>query len=67
MVKPDTYRRWRQEQKRGKVAKSVGRPPMAQDVQELIVRFATENSQWGYGSLGVGQAIRCGYLVYLRF
>ena len=44
VMKQETYRRWRQEQRRGKAGKGVGRPPLAQEVQELIVRFAPENS-----------------------
>jgi len=62
VVKPETYRRWRQEQNRGKVPKGVGRPPLAQDVQELIVRFATENSQWGYRRI-VGELKKLGHAV----
>jgi putative transposase len=61
VVKPDTYRRWRQEQKRGKEPKSVGRHPLAKEVQELIVRFATENAQWGYRRI-VGELKKLGRL-----
>jgi len=62
VVKPDTYRRWRQEQKRGRAARGVGRPPLAAEVQDLIVRFATENSQWGYRRI-VGELKKLGHAV----
>src|SRR5690606_37161752 len=62
VVKPDTYRRWRQEQKRGRVAKGVGRPSLTQEVQDLIVQFATENSQWGYRRI-VGELKKLGHAV----
>ena len=62
VVKPDTYRRWRQEQKRGRAARGVGRPPLAQEVQDLIVRFASENSQWGYRRI-VGELKKLGHTV----
>lgn len=62
VVKPETYRRWRQVRNRGKAAKGVGRPPLAKEVQELIVRFATENSQWGYRRI-VGELKKLGHAV----
>ena len=51
---PDTILRWHRtlvaqkwdySQKR---AKPVGRPPVAQEVTELVLRFARENPTWGY-------------------
>jgi len=48
VVKPETYRRWRQEQARGKRAKAVGPPAIAQEIRELVKRFALENIRWGY-------------------
>lgn len=62
VVKPDTYRRWRQDQKQGKVPKGVGRPPLAKEIQDLIVRFATENAQWGYRRI-VGELKKLGHEV----
>ncbi len=51
---PDTILRWHRtlvahkwdySQKR---ARPVGRPPVAQEVTELVLRFARENPTWGY-------------------
>jgi putative transposase len=51
LVKPETLLRWH----RHLVAstwtyshRGAGRPPLDQDVQQLIVRLAKENPRWGY-------------------
>jgi hypothetical protein len=53
IVTPETILRWHRElvarhwdysQRR----KSVGRPPVTQDIVELVLRMAKENSTWGY-------------------
>jgi hypothetical protein len=41
LVRPETLLRWHR--RRG-----AGRPPLDQDIQELIVRLAKENPRWGY-------------------
>jgi hypothetical protein len=50
-VHPATLRRWQREvsQRRwGHRARRPGRPPLAADLQALIVRLARENPRWGY-------------------
>ena len=40
--------------------KRIGRPRTKVDIAELIVRFATENRHWGYGSIE-GALLHLGY------
>jgi putative transposase len=50
LVKPETLLRWH----RRLVARAwtyphqTGRPPLDQDLQQLIIRLASENPRWGY-------------------
>jgi hypothetical protein len=37
----------------------MGRPPVPDQVQQLIVRHASENSRWGYQRIG-GESLRLG-------
>ena len=62
VVKPEAYRRWRLGQARGQSPKGVGRPQLAQEVQDLVVRFATENASWGYRRI-VGELRKLGHAV----
>jgi putative transposase len=50
LVKPETLLRWHRRLVAGAwtYARGVGRPPLDQQVQQLIVRLATENPRWGY-------------------
>ena len=50
LVTPDTVLRWHRDLVRRKWTqqRSCGRPPLAEDVVELIVRLARENPRWGY-------------------
>jgi putative transposase len=48
IVKPATYRRWLCQSLKGTEFKKSGRPPLAKETRELIVRLATENIAWGY-------------------
>jgi hypothetical protein len=48
---PDTILRWHRQLIRKKwtyEAKGVGRPGLMKEIRELIVRFAKENTGWGY-------------------
>ncbi|MGI8706744.1 MAG: helix-turn-helix domain-containing protein [Actinomycetota bacterium] len=51
-VTPKTLLRWHRElvrRKWGRYAKRrTGRPPLASDVSELVLRLAKENPRWGY-------------------
>ncbi len=51
LVKPETLLRWHRRLVAGAWAyphHQAGRPPLALDVQQLIIRLARENPRWGY-------------------
>ena len=67
IVKPDTilawYRRLIARKFDGSKLRGVrGRPPIAPEVEALIVRFARENSGWGYDRI-VGALVNLGHAV----
>ena len=43
-------------------ASRIGRPPLAEEVRELIVRMARENPRWGYFRIR-GALMKCGSIV----
>jgi putative transposase len=54
MVKPKTLLRWHRRLVAGAWTyphRQTGRPPLDQEVQQLIVRLARENPRWGYQRL----------------
>jgi putative transposase len=61
-VKPDTLLRWHRRLVAGAWTyphRRPGRPPLDQELQQLIVRLATENPRWGYQRLQ-GELLRLG-------
>ena len=48
IVTPQTYCRWVRELRQGRRPKRVGRPKIARDLRELVLRLARENAGWGY-------------------
>jgi hypothetical protein len=56
IVTPDIILRWHRELVAEKWdhshrRKSVGRPALSQEIQELVLRMAKENPSWGYGRI----------------
>ncbi|MEP6775206.1 MAG: integrase core domain-containing protein [Chloroflexota bacterium] len=66
LFKPDTVRRWYRELVRRKWTfprnRCSGRPTIAAELEQLIVRLATENPQWGYSKIE-GELLKLGYSV----
>jgi putative transposase len=51
LVKPETLLRWHRRLVAGSWTyprHGLGRPPLDEDVQQLIIRLARENPRWGY-------------------
>lgn len=64
LVIPGTVLRWHQRlvTRRWRQPKAPGRPPIGQDLIELIVRLAQENPSWGYTRIQ-GELRRLGHRV----
>jgi putative transposase len=48
IVTPKTYSRWVMVMREGRRPKRVGRPKIARNVRELVIRLAKEKAGWGY-------------------
>jgi hypothetical protein len=67
VAKPDTIVAWHrtcadQQYHRSQLHKSVGRPRIDQEIEDLVVRMARENRSWGYDRI-VGALINLGYRI----
>jgi transposase InsO family protein len=61
-VKPDTLLRWHRRLVAGAWTyphRGTGRPPLDQELQQLIIRLASENPRWGYQRIK-GELLRLG-------
>ena len=45
---PKTYSRWVTEMREGRRPKRVGRPKIARNMREIVIRLACRNAGWGY-------------------
>jgi hypothetical protein len=64
-VRPETLLRWHRRLVAGAWTyphRQIGRPPLDQDVQQLIIRMAKENPIWGYQRIK-GELLRLGVQV----
>ncbi len=66
LFKPDTVLKWHRELVRRKWTyqrtRAGGRPSVATELEELIIRLARENPRWGYGKIQ-GELMKLGYTV----
>jgi hypothetical protein len=67
VAKPDTILAWHrtfaaQQGDRVQFHKSVGRPRIAKEIEDLVVRMARENRSWGYDRI-VGALTNLGYCI----
>jgi putative transposase len=64
-VTPDTLMRWHRQlvaRRSTRSHRSVGRPPIAREIRELVLRLARENPTWGYQRIA-GEMTGLGFTV----
>ena len=59
VVRPETYRKWVRQTKRGILFKRSGRPRIPMATVNLVLRMADENMRWGYRRI-VGELKKLG-------
>src|SRR5215475_10655885 len=64
IFKPQTILNWHRELVRRKWTfqhhRRVGRPPIAEELRQLVIRLASENSDWGYDRIA-DELLKLGY------
>jgi hypothetical protein len=64
LFKPQTILNWHRELVRRKWTfrhdRRVGRPPIAEELRQLVIRLANENTDWGYDRIA-GELLKLGY------
>ena len=73
VVEPETVVRWHRDlfksywKKKSSVAKrKLGRPPISQEIKELIRRLSTENPRWGAKRITLELKVKFGHIVARR-
>ncbi len=66
LFKPQTILNWHRELVRRKWTfqhhRRVGRPPIADELRQLVIRLASENSDWGYDRIA-DELLKLGYTI----
>lgn len=50
VTKPATYKRWLAQTRSGRPFKAVGRPPLTQELRDVVNRIGSESLLWWSGS-----------------
>ncbi len=66
IFKPQTILNWHRELVRCKWTfqnhRRVGRPPIAEELRQLVIRLATDNADWGYDRIA-DELLKLGYTI----